>query len=119
MIKNNLSQTMEFYTFQLVSRLGEIIFELDSNSTSKSPTNNTFQPEISVEQRMRRVKNERQLQLLILDDWPDVSRKINESLQHYAEVTGLNAKPEWDFWNAMFLAITTYTTIGMTGFIIF
>ncbi|KAH7728074.1 Protein TWK-44 [Aphelenchoides avenae] len=41
-------------------------------------------------------------------------KKLKESIKHFNEYTGLHhvLTPTWTFWNSMFLAVTTYSTIG-------
>ncbi|MCP9262916.1 TWiK family of potassium channels protein 18 [Dirofilaria immitis] len=43
-----------------------------------------------------------------------IHHKMIEALSHFETLTGLKHffTPTWTFWNAMFLAVTTYTTIG-------
>ncbi len=99
---------MEYYTKQLVGRLTEIVFEFDSENSNRSEE--TFIPKNPLQ--LLREMNATTLSNFIENDKILINTKLEEALHHFINITGLEEKPEWDFYNALFLAITTYTTIG-------
>lgn len=115
---------MDHYTQQLTKRLAEILFELDHTLNRTG---------LNVLQRVKSFvhsRHFRQSELVALAklDWDEYSsskvhrvrNNKNNTKQHkpkalgeFRDAVGLNETHEWNFINSLFLAITTYTTIGV------